>query len=162
VATIARPGLLVPNWRQELMKRSILAASVLALGIVAAFAQNDPIAARKALMKKMGTASGEMTKVMKGEAPFDLALVQANLKVFAESAKQASSLFPDTSKAGDTAALPKVWETKADFDAKFAKLADDATAAAAKIKDEASFKTVYPDVAKDCGGCHQDYRARKS
>jgi cytochrome c556 len=145
------------------MKRSIIAASVLGLGIVAAFAQSDPIAARKALMKQMGGASGDMTKMIKGEMPFDLAKVQAGLKTFADDAKRAPTLFPDTSKTGgDTAALPKVWETKADFEAKFAKLSKDATEAAAKIKDEASFKTVYPEVSKNCGGCHQDYRARKS
>jgi cytochrome c556 len=145
------------------MKRSIIAASVLAMGIVAAFAQSDPITARQALMKKMGAASGDMTKIAKGEAPFDLAKVQASLKVFADNAKQAPALFPDTSKSGhDTAALPKVWETKADFEAKFAKLSTDAAAAATKITDEASFKTVYPEISKDCGSCHQDYRARKS
>jgi cytochrome c556 len=145
------------------MKRSIIAASVLAMGIVAAFAQSDPIAARQALMKKMGAASGDMTKIAKGEAPFDLAKVQASLKVFADNAKQAPALFPDTSKSGhDTAALPKVWESKADFDAKFAKLSNDAAVAATKITDEASFKTVYPEISKDCGSCHQDYRARKS
>lgn len=146
----------------ELMKRSLIAASILALGVVAAVAATDPIAARKALMKKMGTASSEMTKMIKGEMPFDLAKVQEGLKVYADGAKQAPSLFPETSKTGDTAALPKIWENKADFDAKFAKLAQDASAPAVAIKDEASFKSVYPEVAKNCGGCHQDYRARKS
>ena len=39
------------------------------------------------------------------------------------------NLWPDNSKAGDTAALPAVWENKADFDAKLAKFVADAKAA---------------------------------
>ena len=31
-----------------------------------------------------------------------------------------------------------------------------------KVKDEASFKTVFPEVQKNCGGCHQTYRKRQS
>ena len=42
------------------------------------------------------------------------------------------SLWPDNSKAGDTASLPAVWENKADFDAKLAKFSADAKAQDAK------------------------------
>jgi cytochrome c556 len=72
-------------------------------------------------------------------------------------------LFPDNSKTGgDTAALPAVWETKADFDAKLAKFGVEAKEAAAKVKDEASFKAIFPEVQKNCGGCHQTYRKKTS
>ena len=145
------------------MKRLIIAASVVALGVVAAFAQNDPIATRKADMKKVGAASAEMAKITKGEAPFDLAKVQDALKTMSEVAKVMPALFPETSKTGgETAALPKVWETKADFDARFVKFAKDAADAASTIKDEATFKAAFPEVGKNCGGCHESYRAKRS
>ncbi|MBN8965658.1 MAG: cytochrome c [Rhizobiales bacterium] len=53
-----------------------------------------------------------------------------------------------------------MWENKADFDAKLAKLAADAKAAEGKVTDLDSFKAVMGDVGKDCGGCHRTYRKR--
>ena len=70
---------------------------------------------------------------------------------------------PDNSKTGgETAALPAVWEKKADFDAKLKKFGEDAKDAEAKVTDEATFKTIFPAVQKNCGGCHETYRAKKS
>ena len=68
-------------------------------------------------------------------------------------------LFPDDSKTGgDTAALPAVWEKKADFAAKMDKAIADAKTAATASKDEASFKDQHKQVVSSCGGCHKDYR----
>jgi len=146
-----------------MMFRSILAITALAVGVSAAVAQQDPIAARKALMKAMGAQSGQAAKFMKGEETFDLAKAKKVFQVIAEDAGKAPTLFPDTAKTGgDTAALPAIWEKNDDFKARFAKLASDAKAAEAATKDEASFKTALPTVARNCGGCHELYRAKKS
>ena len=143
------------------------AAGALALALVigagAAMAQGDVIAQRKAAMKAIGDGNRGPAAMLRGEAPFNQAAVQAQLKVIAANATSALKLFPENSKTGgDTAALPKIWQTKADFDAKMKKMADDATAAQAKITDEASFKQEFPALLKTCGGCHTDYRARRS
>lgn len=144
------------------MIRSLLAAGALAFGIGAVLAQSDPIATRKATMKKVGEANAEVTKINKGEAPFDLVKVQAALTAMQGAAKAMPALFPDNSKTGgDTAALPKVWETKADFDARWEKLGKEAAVAAAAIKDEATFKVAYADMGKNCGGCHESYRKKQ-
>jgi cytochrome c556 len=144
------------------MKRTVLVATMLALGVSFAIAQ-DPIAARKAIMKKNGDEAKVGTAFMKGEAAFDLAKAKAIFATYADAASKMPSLFPDNSKAGgETAALPAIWEKKADFDAKFQKLGEDAKDAAAKVTDEASFKTVFPTVQKNCGGCHETYRLKKS
>jgi cytochrome c556 len=144
------------------MKRILIALVVCALGATAALAQSDVIAQRKALMKDTAKRFGEVGKMLKGESPFDLAKVQAALKQAETAGKQAPALFPDNSKTGgDTEALPKVWETKSDFDARFAKLAADAADAAGKITDEASFKANIQPVMKNCGGCHESYRVKK-
>jgi len=58
--------------------------------------------------------------------------------------------------------LPAVWEKHEDFKAKFAKFASDAKDAQSKVKDEASFKATFPVVMRNCGGCHETYRAKKS
>jgi cytochrome c556 len=145
------------------MIRTVLAVTVLAFGVSAVVAQGDPIAARKALMKANGQAARQGGKFMKGEEPFDLAKAKAIFVTYEESATKAVSLFPDNSKTGgETAALPAIWEKKADFDAKLAKFGADAKEAAAKVKDEASFKAVFPGVQKNCGGCHNLYRKKHS
>jgi len=142
--------------------RTVLVVTALAIGVSAASAQ-DPIAARKALMKSNGQMAQQGAKFMKGEEPFDLAKAQAIFANYQDVAAKAPPLFPDNAKTGgETAALPAVWEKKDEFNAKLAKLGADAKDAAAKVKDEASFKTVFPEVQKNCGGCHETFRAKKS
>ena len=63
-----------------------------------------------------------------------------------------------TTKTGETDALPAAFEKKADLFAHFDKLAADAKAAEAAIKDEATFKAEWPKVSSNCGGCHKEYR----
>ena len=110
------------------MKRLILAGLVLALGVGAVLADNQAIVQRRALMKANGDATKIVVGILKG-APFDIAAVQAALKNYGEAAAKAPALFPDDSKTGDTHALPAIWDDKADFDARFAKLAEDVAAA---------------------------------
>ena len=145
------------------MKRLAFVAALLALGGSFAIAQQDPIAARKALMKKNGDEAKIGTQFMKGEAPFDLAKAKAIFATYADAASKAPGLFPDTAKTGgDTAALPAIWEKKDDFNAKLKKFGEDAKEAATKVTDEATFKATFPNVQKNCGGCHETYRLKKS
>lgn len=144
------------------MIRALVAVAALAMGISTVVAQQDVIAARKALMKTTGGQTGVGAKMVKGDEPFDLAKAKQVFTTFQDVAIKGPALFPVTSKdGGDTAALPKIWESKADFDAKFAKFAADAKAAEAKVADLDSFKTAFSDVTKNCGGCHSDYRAKR-
>src|SRR5262249_20678135 len=130
-----------PTEGDHLMMRTVLAVTALALGISTAIAQ-DPIAARKALMKTNGQQAALGNKFIKGEEPFDLAKAKAIFASYAASATKVQSLFPDTAKTGgETAALPAIWEKKADFNAKLVKFGEDAKEAQGKVTDEASFKT---------------------
>jgi cytochrome c556 len=143
------------------MRRLILAGAALALSASAVLA-DDVIAQRQALMKANGKATGPIVAIMKG-GPFDLAAVQNALKTYSDASKKGAALFPDDSKTGgDTEALPAIWQNKKDFDDRLAKLGADAADALDKIKDEASFKALMPGVLKNCGGCHELYRAKKS
>jgi cytochrome c556 len=145
------------------MKRLILVATTLAIGVSFAVAQQDPIAARKALMKKNGDEAKIGAQFMKGEAAFDLAKAKAIFAAYADAASKAPALFPDNSKTGgDTAALPAIWEKKDDFNAKLKKFGEDAKEAQTKVTDEATFKAVFPTVQKNCGGCHETFRVKKS
>jgi cytochrome c556 len=143
------------------MKRLALTGLVLALSAGTVLADGDVIAKRRALMKDNGAATKTVVDMLKG-GPFDLAAVQAALKTYGAAAAQAPADFTDESKTGDTNALPAIWVNKADFNGRFVKLGQDAAAAAATITDQASFKAQIPTVLKNCGGCHEFYRAKKS
>ncbi len=104
------------------MKRIVLAVAMVALGVTAVVAQSDPIAARKALMKENGKQSRIAREMIEGKQPFDLAKAKTVLANFAAASDKGKNLWPDNSKSGDTASLPAIWENKADFDAKLAKL----------------------------------------
>jgi cytochrome c556 len=142
--------------------RIVLAVGAIALGATAVIAQQDPIAARKALMKANGEQAQIGTKMSRGEEPFTVDKAKKVFATYQEVAK-AHVLFPDNSKTGgDTAALPAIWENKADFEAKLTKLATEAKAAEAAVKDLDSFKAQFTEVQKNCGGCHQTYRQRRT
>lgn len=136
---------------------SLLASSI---AVIPALADSAAISQRKALLKAIGNATRESGQIMRGEKPFDLARAQASLKSIADDSAKLPELFPEDSKTGDTKALPVIWDEKEKFSALFVKLAADATAARASIKDEASFKAEMPKVFGSCGGCHTSYRAK--
>lgn len=141
------------------MLRIAATVAALAVGATAVFAQSAAIGQRQEAMKTFGGAMKEPGGMMKGATPFDLPKVQASLKILADGAPKLKELFPDDSKTGGkTEALPAIWEKKAEFLARYDKLAADATAAAVAIKDEASFKTEWPKIGANCGGCHKEYR----
>ncbi len=142
---------------------SVAAIAVVAFGATAVVAQQDPIAARKAVMKSVGQATGAVTKMVKGEAPFDLATAKKSFATYQDAAAKMPDLFPANSKTGgETTAAPKIWEDMADFKAKFVKFGADAKAAEASVKDLDSLKAAMGTMGKNCGGCHELYRIKKS
>jgi cytochrome c556 len=140
-----------------------IAGMALALSAGAALATSgaDAIKERRALMKANGEATKPIVPMLKGQAPVDVDVIQKALKTYVDAAQKMPSLFPPDSKTGDTNALAAIWVDKADFEAKFKKLGEDATAALSQVKDDASFKAIMPNLYKDCGGCHEKYRAKQ-
>jgi cytochrome c556 len=146
------------------MFRTMFAVAAIVLGVGIAVADQDPIAARRALMKANGDQAKIGAAMVKGEAPFDLDKVHKMFATFEDAATKMPALFPDNSKTGgETAADPKIWENIDDFKARFAKLGTDAKDAAAKVTDLDSLKAAFGNIGKnDCGGCHEKYRIKKS
>jgi cytochrome c556 len=144
------------------MKRFLIVAAIASVAATAVYAQGDVISQRRDLMKAVGGATRDPGAMLKGEMPFDLAKVQRSLATYSDSASKLPGLYPDTSKTGgETTAAPKIWEDAAGFKAALAKFDSEAKAAAAAIKDEASFKAAFPNVLKNCGTCHETYRVKK-
>jgi cytochrome c556 len=145
------------------MVRSVLAIAAIAIGVTAVAAQSDPIATRKALMKDLGAVTKTGGQMAKGEVPYDQAKAQQIFSTYVDASGKAPALFPENSKTGgETAALPAIWTGMDDFKARFTKLGVDSKAAQGGVKDLDSFKTTFGAVLKNCGGCHETYRAKKS
>lgn len=146
------------------MRRALSALVAFALGATSVAAQNlDVIKQRQDALKSIGDAVKPVGAMYKGEADFDLAKVQAALKVMQEKAPILPTLFPDNSKTGgDTEALPIIWDEKADFEPRFKKLGDAAKAAEATITDEETFPDAWKEVMGNCSGCHKKFRKPKS
>ena len=142
---------------------AVAAVAVVALGTTVVLAQQDPIAARKALMKANGQGAGALAKMLKGEAPFDPAVAKKAFASFEDAAAKMPTLFPDNSKiGGETAASPKIWENMADVKARFVKLGNDSKAADASVKDLDSLKVAFSQLGKNCNDCHELYRLKKN
>jgi cytochrome c556 len=151
-----------PQMEGSLIFRVLIAVAAVAVGATTVIAQQDAIAARRALMKATGSQAAVASKMIKGEEPFDLAKAKIVFTTFEDTAAKVPALFSENTKeGGDTTASPKIWEAKADFDARLTKFGADAKAAGAKVTDLDSFKTAFGDVAKNCGGCHNEYRVKK-
>ena len=144
------------------MRRAIIAAAgvVIASGVLAQ--SGDPITQRQNLMKNNQEQVRTLTGMSRGQVPFNAATAQAALQQIGQNAQQTPALFPPGSHQGKTAALPVIWERKADFDARATKLQQDARAAQAGITDQASLQAAVQRVGQNCGGCHEAYRRKET
>jgi cytochrome c556 len=131
-----------------------------AIGATAVIAQSDLIAARKALMKGNDDGARILVQMMRGQVPFDAGTVDAAFGQWAETAQKLPALFPDNSKTGEkTRASPKIWQDKADFDAKAAAFGKAVADTRDKAKSSSDgLKMAITVVGKACDDCHKDYR----
>jgi cytochrome c556 len=145
------------------MIRTALAIVAIAFGVTAVTAQSDPIAARQALMKTNGRQAKLGSDMIRDRVPFDLDNAKAIFSSFIDAANKMPNLFPENSKTGgDTTASPEIWQHLDDVRARFAKFAADSKAAQDATKDLDSFRAGFRNVARNCDGCHEHYRVKKS
>ena len=148
------------------MKKTVVVVGALLLGLGAVMAQQDQVKDTQTMMKGNGRNAGALAAMIKGEKPYDQATVDAALAQFDDTAKKLSTLFPESIKGkpfdGDYSPSDKIWEDKAGFAdhiASFAKVVGDAKG---KIKDLDALKAELPIIGKQCGGCHETYRIKKT
>src|SRR3712207_4693585 len=102
------------------MLRMMIVSAALAIGATAVLAQANPIAQREELMKGVAAAPPAGNRMVKGEAPFELAKAKEILQTYAAAADRMHSYFPETAKTGgETTASPRIWESQADFRKRF-------------------------------------------
>lgn len=147
------------------MKRIVLAAAAMLIGIGTVAAQQDLVNQAQTLMKANGKNMGGVLSAMaKGDKPYDQAAIDAALTQMGDTAQKLPTLYPDSTKGlkaqGDYSPSAKVWENKADFAAHSASFAKAVAEAKAKIKDLDSLKATIPAIGKECSGCHETFRVK--
>jgi cytochrome c556 len=154
-------------FRRIPVKKSLIALSVVVASVAAAYAADDPIAVRKALMQGVGASAGVSGAMMKSELPYSPAIGKAAIASINASAQAFGDYFPEGSDMGaDTTASPKIWEDRAGFDDQIAKLqAAIGAAVQASGKDGpadlAAFQAAIGPVFDRCKECHEGYRVKQ-
>lgn len=146
------------------MNIKVFVVAILAgVSATSAFSADDPIAARKAMMKNVGAAAGAGFAMVKGEAEFDAVSAQLVLRTMNTAALGFGELFPVGSESGgESIAAPSIWEDQAGFKSVLAKFQEDTAAGiAAKPADLEAFKAVLGAAASNCNTCHKAYRIKK-
>lgn len=112
-------------------------------------------------MKSNGAAMGTLAPIVKGEKPFDAAVVLEALTKLNEDAQKmdVATLWPAGSDTGDTKSSPAIWSDPAGYQAAVDKFKADAAAAlAAAPQDVEALKVQMGVVGANCGACHKAFR----
>ncbi len=147
------------------MKRILIVAGTLVLGVGAVMAQQEIAVQQDNLMRSQGKSMyGVILKMTKGELPYDQKAVdQALASLEADVAKIAKTfeINPKQDVVNATyGSSPKVWQNKADFDSKIPPVQKAIAEVKGKITDVASLKAAYTAVNDRCTDCHETYRLK--
>jgi cytochrome c556 len=147
------------------MIRTVVVAGVLLLGVGAVMAQQDIAVKQDNLMRGQGKSMyGVIQKMTKGDIPYDQKAVDAAIAQLAESVPTIPKVFATNPKEdvvnANYGSSPKIWQNKADFDAKIAPVAKTIAEVKGSIKDVASLKVAYDKIQEKCTDCHETYRLK--
>ncbi|MBX6425196.1 MAG: cytochrome c [Variibacter sp.] len=147
------------------MFRTGFAVAALAFATTAVLAQSGALEQRNALMKSVWRdAWRPVTQMVRGQEPYEQAKVDAAFAKLAEIAAKLPPLWPANSIGvapdANFSSSAKIWENKADFEAKLANFTKAVNENRSKAKNLDELKTVYQVVNKTCDDCHESYRVR--
>jgi len=147
------------------MMRTALVVGALLLGTAAVMAQQDVAVTQQNLMKSQGRSMyGVFGKVLKGEATYDQAAVDTALKDLEADVAKIPTVFTPNPKEdvvnANFGASQKIWQNKADFDAKVPPVSKAIADQKGRITDAASLKVSFDAIQAKCTGCHDDYRVK--
>ena len=145
------------------MRRLPILIGALALATTA-YAADDPIAARQALMDNNGAAAALAGGMMKDEVAYSPVAGKAVIQALSATAHAVGSFFPEGSAdPARSKASPKIWEDAAGFQAALAKFGTDVAAAQEASgkdgpADKAAFAAAIQPALGNCKSCHEAYR----
>jgi cytochrome c556 len=123
----------------------------------------DVIKFRKSVMTVQSWHMRPMAQMVKGQQPYDAKL----FAWYAGVVQQTSHMLPDafapgSDKGAETRAKAEIWQDADQFRQRIDSFQADTSklVAAAKAGDLEAVKGPFGAVAKNCGGCHDTYRAK--
>jgi cytochrome c556 len=126
-----------------------------------AVSAGNPMEERQATMKQVGQTMKEAV-ALTAPATYDAAKAKALMDTVGGAAKKLHGLYPPGSGADPkSAADPKIWENKADFDKRLTEMGALA-AAAGKTTSAETFKPAFGALGATCKSCHDIYRKKKT
>lgn len=150
-------------------KKIVTAAFALVLGAgisLNAAAQAKPdqlVKERQSAMTLIGWYFGPIGAMMRGDRPFDAAVVARNADYLEMLSKMPAEGFQPSTKDEKTRARAEVWSDKPKFD----KAMENMQAEVAKFKqvahggDQGAIKAQFGAVGKACANCHDDFRVKQ-
>ena len=147
------------------MKRALVVAGALLLSMGAVVAQQDVAVQQQNLMKTLGkNMYGTLSKMVKGEIPYDQAAVAAALAALESEVVKTPAAFATNPKEDVANATfgssQKIWQSKADFDAKVPPVSKAIADVKGTVKDVASLKVAFDSINGKCGDCHETFRVK--
>ena len=149
--------------------RFVTFAVALVLGAGASFqaaAQAKPeqlVKERQSAMTLIGWYFGPIGAMMRGDRPYDAAVVARNAGYLEVLSKMPAEGFQPSTKDEKTRARPEVWTDKPKFD----KAMENMQAELAKFNqvahggDQGAVKAQFGAVGKACAACHDDFRVKQ-
>ena len=135
------------------MRRTVIVVGTLLLGAGTVMAQQEIAVQQDHLMRSQGKSLyGVILKMTKGEIAYDQNVRQI-AAVFAANPKE------DVVDA-KYGASPKIWQNKADFDAKIPPVQKAIADVKGKVSDVETLKAAYTTVNDRCSDCHETYRLK--
>ena len=148
-----------------MMRTVVVIAGALLLGAGAVMAQQDVAVKQDNLMRTQGKAMyGVISKTVKGEIPYNQKAIDTAIAQLAESVPTIPNVFATNPKQdvvdATYGASQKIWQNKADFDAKVPPVAKAIADVKGTIKDAASLKVAFDTIQAKCSDCHETYRVK--
>jgi cytochrome c556 len=150
-------------------KKMMMVAVALAIGSGASFqasAQAKPdqlVKQRQSAMSLIGWYFGPIGAMMRGDRPYDPAIVMRNADYLEVLSKMPPEGFQPSTKDEKTRARSEVWSDKGKFD----KAMENMQAELGKFKqvahggDQGAVKAQFGAVGKACAACHDDFRVKQ-
>ncbi|UEM06295.1 cytochrome c [Skermanella rosea] len=122
---------------------------------------------RESAMKSMGDAMKKISAYVKNEGGSIEGVREGAAAISQASHKIVPSLFPAATGIGnieDSEAKPEIWQQWGRFEQAADRLvtASDGLSTASQGEDRAAIAKQFSQVGQACGGCHDDFRQKKS